>query len=416
MRCCLKTVELETSPFSVTWTNYPCKLLEVYENTDNFYEWSIDGVNYVTAFDHPTISGLYPGTEYTVYIRTNGASEPFYTEKITTVDANGVESEYLADEAANIVHVDTAFKHNCEFSSNIAMHYVVPKTDFEGMNNIRLMVSKEVYSGGSTEPAYKNTIITSYSETKVGDTEMYEFIFHGITSVDMPSNIYASVYADKDGKSYISQVDKFSVKEFAMNRLQKSASSSFKKLLVDMLNYGAAAQKHFSINTANLANASLTSAQKKLGTQTDYTPVSHESVKTLSGAAASFNGKNLQFDTNIILMYRLKMAGSQNMSKVKLVCKYTRFDGVDVTVSIPASELTKSGEYYLASFSSLCIPDLRSVVSATIYDGSKAISDTLNYSVETYVYNRLQNSTSTTYKTLLKKMMNYSVSAEEHFG
>ena len=245
---------------------------------------------------------------------------------------------------------------------------------------------------------------------------MYEFIFPGITSVDMPSNIYASVYADKDGKSYISQVDKFSVKEFAMNRLQKSASSSFKKLLVDMLNYGAAAQKHFSINTANLANASLTSAQKKLGTQTDYTPVSHESVKTLSGAAASFNGKNLQFDTNIILMYRLKMAGSQNMSKVKLVCKYTRFDGVDVTVSIPASELTKSGEYYLASFSSLCIPDLRSVVSATIYDGSKAISDTLNYSVETYVYNRLQNSTSTTYKTLLKKMMNYSVSAEEHFG
>ena len=412
----LKTVELETSPFSVTWTNYPYKLLEVYENTDNFYEWSIDGVNYVTAFDHPTISGLYPGTEYKVYVRKNGASEPFYTEKITTVDANEAGSEYIAEESENVVHVDTAFKHNCEFSSNIAMHYVVPKADFEGMNNIRLFVSKEVYSKGSTVPSYQNTVITSYNDLNVGGTEMYEFVFPGITSVDMSSNIYATVYADKDGKSYISKADKYSIKAFATDRLAKSQSASFKILMVDMLNYGTAAQQHFGINTANLANSSLTAAQKKLGTQTDYTSVNNESVKTLSGAIASFSGKNLQFDTNIILVYRLKMPANQDMSNIKVVYKYTRYDDIPVTVTVPASELTKSGDYYLVSFSSLCIPDLRKIVSATIYDGSKPISDTLSYSVESYVYNRMQNSASGTFKTLLNNMMNYSVSAEKHFG
>jgi hypothetical protein len=201
-----------------------------------------------------------------------------------------------------------------------------------------------------------------------------------------------------------------------MDRLRNSNNATFKKMLVDMLNYGAAAQVHFNKNTSNLVNKDLTAAQKAMGTQTLPTLKNAEKSTAVSGATATFDKKNVSFENKTVLMYRLKFAANQNMSNVKLNISYKTSSGTSVTKTIPASQFVKSGSYYIASIDSIAITDVRSVITAKIYDGSKQISNTFQYSIESYVYNRLQNSDSETFKNLVTEMMKFGISAEEHLS
>ena len=104
------------------------------------------------------------------------------------------------------------------------------------------------------------------------------------------------------------------------------------------------------------------------------------------------------------------------MSNVKLNISYKTSSGATVTKTIPASQFTKSGSYYIVSIDTIAITDVRSVITAKIYDGSKQISNTFQYSIESYVNNRLQNSDSETFKNLVSEMMKFGISAEEHFS
>ena len=312
--------------------------------------------------------------------------------------------------------LSAAFKHNCSFQNDLSMYYAVPKESLSGYSNIRLEVTKEEYTAGASEPTLVKKTLTSYKEQTIGSVVYYMFTFDGITSTDMGSILSAVLRADKNGVTYSTKPDKYSIKDYAMDRLQNSSSATFKKMLVDMLNYGAAAQIHFNKNAAHLANSDLTAAQKAMGTQTLPTLKNAEKSTAVSGATATFDKKNVSFENKTVLMYRLKFAANQNMSNVKLTITYKTSSGTSVTKTIPASQFTKSGSYYIASIDTIAITDVRSVITAKIYDGSKQISNTFQYSIESYVYNRLQNSDSETFKNLVTEMMKFGISAETHFA
>ncbi|HOO06483.1 MAG TPA: BspA family leucine-rich repeat surface protein [Ruminococcus sp.] len=377
------------------------------------YEVSFGGGSYVDLRNHDgrPFTGLKPSTDYTMNIRLKGASEPFYTETFRTADSDDTDG-YITDSTLSSLE----FKHNCSFQNDLSMYYAVPKESLSGYSNIRLEVTKEEYTAGASEPTFVKKTLTSYKEQTIGGVVYYMFTFDGITSTDMGSTLTASLLADKNGVTYSTKPDKYSIKDYAMDRIQNSSSATFKKMLVDMLNYGAAAQVHFDKNAAHLANSDLTAAQKKMGTQTLPTLKNAEKTTAVSGATATFDKKNVSFENKTVLMYRLKFATGQNMANVKLKLTYKTSSGTSVTKTIPASQFTKSGSYYIVSIDSIAITDVRSVITAKIYDGSKQISNTFQYSIESYVYNRLNNSDSETFKNLVTEMMKFGISAEEHFS
>ncbi|MBR6983152.1 MAG: BspA family leucine-rich repeat surface protein [Ruminococcus sp.] len=328
------------------------------------------------------------------------------------IDGGEYDPGYFTEKA----DFDFEFKHNCSFQNDLSMYYAVPKESLSGYSNIRLDVSKEEYAAGASKPTLVKKTLTNYKEQTIGGVVYYMFTFDGITSTDMGSTLSAVLRADKKGVTYSSKTDKYSIKDYAMDRLRNSNNATFKKMLVDMLNYGAAAQVHFDKNVSNLANKNLTTAQKAMGTQTLPTLKNAEKSTAVSGATASFDKKNVSFENKTVLMYRLKFAENQNMSNVKLNISYKTSSGATVTKTIPASQFTKSGSYYIVSIDTIAITDVRSVITAKIYDGSKQISNTFQYSIESYVNNRLQNSDSETFKNLVSEMMKFGISAEEHFS
>ncbi len=71
----------------------------------------------------------------------------------------------------------------------------------------------------------------------------------------------------------------------------------------------------------------------------------------------------------------------------------------------------------MAKVDGIAMTDFRSVMTIAVYNGSTKISNTMTYSVESYAYNRLNNaSTGASYKTLLREMMKFGISAETHFS
>jgi hypothetical protein len=242
-------------------------------------------------------------------------------------------------------------------------------------------------------------------------------VFTGIGAAEAGNELRAVLYAELDGVQYKSVMDVYSVKAYAYSRLEKSSDTEFKTLLVDMLNYCASAQIYFNVNTENLVNADLTAEQKALATAEDVAVADNSSSKTLDGATAKIVGKSIVFNSNIEVKFYIDLSAYQSLSGLSLRISYADEAGVEHVTIIDSKDFVYDSSigYYAAKLNNLNSAELRAMLTAEILLGGTVISDTVYYSVETYVYNRLNKSTNETFKTLLKELMKYSDSAKKYF-
>ena len=103
----------------------------------------------------------------------------------------------------------------------------------------------------------------------------------GIHAKQLADDVYLAVYAKLTNGSYVySQLVSYSAATYAYNQLENSDDVQLKQLVVSMLNYGAQAQRYFSHNMDNLANAGLTEEQRALADT--YHPEMVQSVPAVS--------------------------------------------------------------------------------------------------------------------------------------
>jgi hypothetical protein len=167
-----------------------------------------------------------------------------------------------------------------------------------------------------------------------------------------------SIY-DAEGNR-ISEYKTTSILEYAMQKLSTSTNSEFKVALVDMLNYGAAAQVKFKYNAENLVNAGLTDEQKALATT---------NVKEVENKRESdsnyFAGSNLRFENKINMIFAFK-----NISRdTYAVFTWTSHDGKAKSVRVDGADYSvQSGRYIVELESDIVVADARQMVICTIYD------------------------------------------------
>ena len=105
-----------------------------------------------------------------------------------------------------------------------------------------------------------------YSNVKfLEDSGKYMVTSDGIAAKEMGDGRYYAVYAQlKDGTYAYSPLYRYSPKDYAMSRLEKSNNDKMKALCVALLNYGAAAQIFFGYRTDDLMNSQLTAEQQAM--------------------------------------------------------------------------------------------------------------------------------------------------------
>lgn len=320
-------------------------------------------------------------------------------------------SSYEEIPALGVILDETIrFGHSCSFHNNLTMNYYVPTADLENYQSFYLGVEKDVYKNKEWT--------TEYIELKGELTSSgYKFVFKGIGAAEAGNELRAVLYAELDGNLYKSKTDVYSVKEYAYNRLEKSTDAKFKTLLVDMLNYCSAAQTYFGVNVDNLVNADLTETQKALATATDAVVMDNSSKVVLDGATAQVKGKSIVFNSNIEAKFYLDLDKLSDLNGVRFTIEYVDGKNALHKKSISSDEFVfdVATGCYTVKYIELNSADLRAMMTVKIEKDGTVISDTVNYSVETYVYNMLNKSTNQTFKALLKELIKYSDSANKYF-
>lgn len=254
----------------------------------------------------------------------------------------------------------------------------------------------------------QQTTVTSY---RVKDGK-YSFSFENIAPNQMKDTIKATLYATYNGTTYSAAAPDYSVAQYCYTMLGRATGSEyaeFRTLLVDLLQYGAASQIYAGYKTDDLANAELTSEQRAMGTST--TPSLGSALDAefavVPNPTVSWRSVSLVLDSAIVIRYKINAATSENLS-----AKITTDSDQEWTID--GSEFVRASEgVYNIEFSGLDAGQMRDNVYITIFDGDTAVSNTLCYSVETYVYNK-QNNGDTNFVNLIIAMMRYGDSAYDY--
>lgn len=280
--------------------------------------------------------------------------------------------------------------------NNIAVRFVVPQEKLAGFENPYMEIEFE----GQT------TRISSYT---VSDTDCM-FVFRDVPPSRINSTIKARLYGYSDGELvYGSQIE-YSIARYCYNMLEKRSSdedAKLRTLLVNILNYGSAAQKYTSFNLSAPADENLTAVQRSWATPDidHYESALDTSYKTVSAPTVQWSGASLSLSSSILMNFVFKTNSVDG-----LTVKVENADGKVIGSFTSAEFANTDTDTYSVKFRGLKAGQLKDKVYVTVYKGDTAVSNTLQYSVETYAASKCGGSDQNL-SDLLHAMMKYGTSA-----
>lgn len=306
-------------------------------------------------------------------------------------------------------------RHNCSFGNDLSMLYAIPVESLRNCSDITLKVVKDyILQDGTVETREK--ILTPVEYT-IDGTLYYRFDYKEVSAKEIGDVLIAYLDFTKGVQKYNGKIDEYSLKQYAEERLAASSNDSFKRLLVDLLNYGAAAQTYFEYKTDKPVNADLTKDQKALSSD-EYKEITKVVSDEDTGVyEAEITRKNIKFGNRIELLVATSFEKDSDLNGVKLKVVYTTASGEEGVETIDGADFVYRTDVnaYTAYFNGLKASEFRSVLELTLMRGDEEISMTVKYSLDTYAANRLEASTDENYKELLKKTLIYSDSAKNYF-
>ena len=252
--------------------------------------------------------------------------------------------------------------------SSITMNFKVLKSSLSSFDEFYMTFE----CGGKEEK------VTDYKETD----KYYVFSYKGINPQLMNDNVTAVLHAKNKSGEYTSPEKIMSVKEYAytmLDRYSDDEHSKLRTLLVDLLNYGAAAQIYAGYQTDNLVNSDLTDVQKDWASKdtTEFKNIRNLNYKTISNPTAEWKTCSLVLKNSIMVKVKFSAKDVENKT-VEIVLKnakftYTKDDFVN----------NGDGTYYVYC-NELFANELSDDLLFTIYENGKPCSNTMLFSVESY--------------------------------
>ena len=300
-------------------------------------------------------------------IPVNGTSSVTFTAQ-----GAGDTSVLIGNTVYNItvsetVQNDVIRYANISMANDLKVHFAFPKSLADDWTGYYAEIVKDYADGRA--PVTQIVEYSEWASRNINGDPYYYVTFNGVAAKEMTDNFTVTIYDPNDTAIGASYTD--TIKSYALRVLNGNYSDAYKKVVVDMLNYGAEAQKAlgYNNNEENLANYGLTDAQKAYGTTKDITLEKTEAKKT-----GSFNYKaNVKMVSNIQFM----MAFSNINPTMHAVVTFEKWDGTEKTLNIPGEKFVKSGNYYYLTIEETVIADGRQPINCKIYasDGTTVVAE-----------------------------------------
>lgn len=222
------------------------------------------------------------------------------------------------------------------------------------------------------------------------------------------------------GKDLAGEALTYSVSEYCYNMLGKEAYqgaeyATFRRLLVDILLYGDAAQTYADYKTTELVGRNLTAEQLAMGTDVTV-PMVYQSVKDKFFATvdeadelASMEAASLYLEAAVVIQFKYV---SNDPAGLRIVVTDDA-EGANVLrgYDTNVTQIDDKGRYYV-NFDGLNAGEMRKTVYATATKGGKKVSNTYRYSIESYV-SSMKGRGIPNLDNLLDAMMRYGDSASD---
>ncbi len=317
-----------------------------------------------------------------------------------------------AEETAEPVE-DSALKlgHTLNLASDISVNFVIPRMYLEGfeLSTVYVEILLDTYEGN------EKTGTKTVRLEPVEKGYYYYFTLTGMTAIQMNDRISSTLYGVKNGQTYRSPVDEYSIATYAYSQMNNAdREESLKILCADLLRYGAKAQIFKTYRTDCLADAAMTDVHKAY--LSDMEAVTFGNTNTvledLANAPITWTGKALNLESKVMLklVFSTGSYGGE-VSDLTAQVSYGDISGNTKTVTLanPEEYMTGTG-LYAFTMDAFLAAELRSVVSVQIFEGNTPLSCTLQYSADTYGNNKTG-----TLLDLCKALFAYSDSAKAYF-
>ena len=291
------------------------------------------------------------------------------------------------------------------------MVFTVYQDVYEAYPGIYLEVSKPIYDANGNEISREVEIISDVYKV---EGSKVRFLYRNLVAKEMSVVVNVKVFSGED--EYLAEFD-YSIRTYAENMLRKDQPMELKTLLVDMLNYGTAAQKHFKYMTDDLANKNLTEEELSWGTQ-EIPEMRNDEVLTRSEEENSItlHGNAISLENSVKLNVHFEL-GKYSLEDINIVYTYLNDSGDEKRrVVVDGTEATAIDTGYRYVFDNAGYSGVRSMVRISFEDKAtgEQIGDSVVCSVESYLAQKYEESTDEDFRELLILIMKYGDSASAY--
>jgi hypothetical protein len=169
---------------------------------------------------------------------------------------------------------------------------------------------------------------------------------------------------------------------------KEEASDALKTVCANLLRYGTEAQKYFGYRTDSLADEELGQNQREYLIDTNLLELANNMAmhNDLENASVSFKSATLVLKNKVIVSYTLNLANYEgNIDDLAVRVSYVNAKGETVRSELTDLVLLDEAKgLYSVECDILSAKQMRTVLTAAIYEGETQISRSVDYSIETY--------------------------------
>jgi len=198
----------------------------------------------------------------------------------------------------------------------------------------------------------------------------WAIVYDGMAAKEMGDVFNVTIY-NADGVA-VSNAKTDSVRDYVMRNVDKQ-SDVLKTLMVNMLNYGAAAQLQFNYATDDLANSLLTDTQKA------WASTGVKELNSYLVKGTNYMGTRLVLESRI----QLQVAFKGMTRSMYAIYTYTDNNGKAQSVRVEGADFVDVGVLGV-EMSALVYADARNVVEITVYNADGTVYGTATDSIEGY--------------------------------
>lgn len=333
-------------------------------------------------------------TEYLLGIVNDEVDELSNIHNIKSISINGqlpvnpgkyqfhALSYAVAYEQATLTIEDDLFEiygANVVVESSLDMYFYIEKADLEGEDYYAVV--QKTYADDQDDQVAE----IAFADWEVYNSKLYRVKCDGIYAFEMTDKIYVTVY-NNDG-TQASKVWEDSIYDYAQ-RMMKPEGGKLTTALVDMLNYGAAAQDYFDYNTNVKADADTADFQQFATKTAEY---ADSRVK-----GTNYYGTTVTAGDELGLTFYFLNVNADMTATIT----YTDAYGDEIVRTVYGENFVVRGDLVGVNVPGLAMYDGRQLISCEIYNENGELVASASDSVESYVA-RMSN-TNIVFEMLIK--------------